>query len=167
MKAGRVTYTEGPVLRFKRLLDESMYVMIANELSAAFTLEFGPKFGDNDYRFEPEPITEGGFVMTHFPGKTGEMYKSLRHHLRNPKTMRQITWPYVPDNVMDAWELSDREITSAGAMADTTLKAFYGAPLWTIAELRLIQKVFARFGINCTHFPSKKSLSSPGSQWTL
>lgn len=55
----------------------------------------------------------------------------------------------------------DGSVIPRGAEVQTFLKAFHGAPVWTVAELRSLQKIFETYGFKIlkTTFPSEDSLS--------
>ena len=81
------------------------------------------------YRFEPECISEGGILLSSWPGKTAGMYKSLRlncpdHRYRTDRTAEEVIYPHGRDR--------------GGRYIQTILKAFHEAPAWTLEELRTV-----------------------------
>jgi hypothetical protein len=136
-----ITYCDGPNLFFEQDLSKNDYINLCKTLSLEFTKSFG-----GVYVFEPEPITEGGFILTHFPGKKDEMYKTLRHHLRDG--IDYIEWPYIPNNVMNIWKDDQKILIQKSTTARTILKALYGAPTWKIEEIKLFCEVLQKFKID-------------------
>ena len=119
----------------------------------------GDVFGDG-WVFEPEPISEGGIVIKNWPGRTTEMYKSMRFHysiegqhwswptifLEDPceewRGSIDVVWPALSPRVRKDW-------------CTTFLKAFNFAPAWTVAEITTIAGVLAEFGIMIRRIPRK------------
>lgn len=150
----RITYTAGPRLHFRREITRSDHISICETLSRRFSAAFG-----GVYVFEPEAVSEGGFDMRQFPGREEEMFKTFRHHLAE--------WPSVTPNVMEEWRLDRQLLIPSETKIDTTLKAFYGAPVWKQSELTIIYDVLADYGVRVTHKPRIASrLSSPASECT-
>lgn len=161
----KVTYTEGPRLGFNQPLTKGDYHSICEELSNRFNKTFSN--GEEDsYIFQPEPITEGGIVMVQFPGKKDQMYKSIRHHIRT-ESFANVDWPFIDEKtVMDSWYKNNTIIIPSKTNASTRLKAFYGAPVWTIDELNIIKSVLIKNGIKVTHMPKKNTLSQDANEYT-
>lgn len=152
-----ITSTCGPKLRFRRNVTRSDYISICNDLSKEFSKVFG-----GDYVFEPEPIKEGGFVLTEWPGKKDKMYKSLRHLLGNGTAkLFDIKWPWIGENVLDEWEKDDSLLIPKTSNGYTTLKALEGAPVWTIKEIGVLYAVFSRHYITVSCLPKRERLSQP------
>jgi hypothetical protein len=87
----------GPSYTIKQSVSKKRLSKIANELDAAF--------GDG-YVFEPEKITEGGFVMTKYPDKLSSGYKSIRLGwvTSYSRLYEKIPYyPYVPVDWKDQW----------------------------------------------------------------
>jgi hypothetical protein len=57
-------------------------------------------------------------------------------------------------------EVKSNLIFSAGCKSETYLKAFSGAPVWTLDELRIVKKNFELFGVKVTKMPKKKTLTT-------
>ena len=95
------TYTDGPKLKCDNVITTHTII----ELIGLLRLEFGP-----NYDFEPESITEGGIIMTNWPGKIEGRYpderqppyKSLRFHLED-----YGSWPCV---TLHDWSEKEPEI---------------------------------------------------------
>ena len=93
------TYTDGPKLKCDNVITTHTII----ELIGLLRLEFGP-----NYDFAPESITEGGIIMTNWPGKIEGRYpderqppyKSLRFRLHD-----YGDWP----SVKNFHEWSDNE----------------------------------------------------------
>ena len=95
---------------------------------------------DQDFVFEPEGITEGGILFRDWPGKKDREYKSMRLNIEN--------YPFiVGGQVPQGIYLRFRPGSS------TFLKALYGAPTWTVEELRIWTECFAEMGIQCFKTP--------------
>ena len=152
----RVTYCMGMIrTRFTSDLTKRDFVSLATDLGDAFTAVFnGRTIVDNQYLFEPEPISDGGLVIRACPGWSHGMYKSLR--------LGFIQWPRVPADVMTTWEGDDTVVIVRGTKSGIGLKAFYRAPLWSQEELMVVKQVLARYGVLMTGMPSKNQLS----QWS-
>lgn len=158
-----MTYAEGPQLIFTNGLSKRQFAALCHSLAERFSSTGGT------YRFEPERITEGGLEMIDFPGKRGDMLKTMRMHMYTKKGRFSggefIKWPWIEDDmdVLTEWTASPDTgiLIPSGATADTTLKAFKGAPVWTVIELGLVRQVMANYGVRCKKMPSAKILSSP------
>ncbi len=114
---------------------------------------FGP-----GWEFRPEAVTEGGIQVTHWPGKVGSMYKTIRFRYKCPD-ISTWSWPCVPTDCMEKWKdakdvvwypLSPRPRMQ---WCYTWLKAFHHAPPWTRPELHLVANVLAEFGILTRKMP--------------
>lgn len=122
------TYTSGYVLRVKR--DVTMADMW--ETCAMLATVFG-----DGYEFRPEPITEGGIMCTNWPGKetAPSAYKTMR--LRNLNGVHCLTkWPrFDPAQAEETWKNNTGPLYAKDSVVSTFLKAFEGAPKWTVDEL--------------------------------
>jgi hypothetical protein len=165
----KVTYTEGPHILFNKSLTKNDYVLLCKELNTKFNDYF--KCKNDEYQFEPEAITEGGICFVNFPGKTSKMYKSMRHSLYEREYNPLVTfrnnfkWPIIDPNVMDIWDEDYSELIGKGYYGFTFLKAFYGAPVWTLDEINLFQQVMKKYGVKLTHLPRKTDLSSEAGKY--
>lgn len=110
------------------------------------------------YSFAPEPITEGGVQITHWPGKSTE---------RAFKTFRFLCtdgYPRVNESTPD-----DSVITMPGGGANhfsVKLKAFHSAPPFTDAELGAFWKAFGETvrmpdGWRFFHMVSQSTVNNP------
>jgi hypothetical protein len=148
-----ITYCKGPVLYFSVEVSVMIHIDICEELTERFTKELCRK--GEKYIFQPEPIFEGGFKMVQFPGKKDKMIKTILYQERTQEC-KCINWP---------WSKSDTvvkrkdDLIPLGFYSDTILKAFYGAPIWTVEEIRLFSETLLKYGIKCTKLPSEKQLS--------
>lgn len=156
---GMQTYCKGFDFKPLRTITKADFIRIVNRLNGVF--------GDG-WVFEPEAISEGGIVIKNWPGKTREMYKSMRFFYRDPKT-GQFSWPTVTLEYYQEWEQSDDIVWSPLSLRPrkdwcvTRLKAFRFAPPWTVQELRKIETVLNDFGIVTRKIPSQRSLHyNPG-----
>lgn len=154
-----VTYCSGPKLKFTKDITKEIYIEICEDLSATFAEKFG-----GEYIFEPESITEGGIILVQFPGKQNKMYKTMRHHLTSKNYERNVRWPWIDKkNVMEDWRDDSGILIPINTLSDTFLKAFHGAPTWTVDEIKLMCEVFTQYQIKCTRLPKKNELRSDSS----
>jgi hypothetical protein len=71
----------------------------------------------------------------------------------------QNKWPWVN---LEVWERYPILIVTGGHQSTTFLKAFHGAPVWTIEELQIFEQCFAARGFQrIGAYPSAASLSIP------
>lgn len=148
------TYTSGYYLILSRDITNKDIASICRDLNTAFNVD-----GITEYAFAPEPISEGGIEMVSWPGKTGDEYKTMRIHFSSCGN-----WPFIERNnaveFMDNLEtqvigLKTTNMRNKGRLApgnpiSTCLKAFDGAPVWTVEELDIFAKVFEQYGITCS-----------------
>jgi hypothetical protein len=102
----------------------------------------------------PEPISEGGLFFASYEDIHGP-YKSMRFSSRDIRP----SWPWInSETVMTLWKEDQSIVFPSNAKIGTFLKAFKGAPQWTLEELRIIEDVFIDFGMICKKFPKKSEL---------
>ena len=149
------TYTSGFTLKPTRDITKNDIYNICKDLNNYFS---------TDYSFIPEPITEGGILFKKTPNKynTNKAYKSMRFSSQSGR----ISWPCInEDEVMNEWK-DNQDILFKKYMRNdhstkigTFLKAFCGADVWSLEELKIFNRVFEKNGIDCfSKMPSKKSL---------
>lgn len=155
------TYTAGPNLYFTSSIKKSDYIKICGLISQ----ELSELPEHDQVAVVPEPITEGGFkfVSGDYGSMTGELdgkiYKTMRHFISSrPECISGYQWPRISYRTVDEWRDSNEYIIPQGYYATTYLKAFNGAPAWTLLELQVIAGVLARFGVEVSKMPSAKSL---------
>lgn len=164
-KGAFYTYTYGPDMSTESPVTTRSIVKIIDSLHA--------QFGE-EYEFVPEPITEGGILFTKWPGKKDGQYKTFRFNFSHTSGK----WPWVERNgQVESWRNSREEVIWSPPRRDagikrkkedqklkgtTYLKAFYGAPVWTMAELKMFQVALESVGIAIRKFPSVKRLKHPG-----
>jgi hypothetical protein len=167
------TYTSG----FRMFTEFGITKRKYMELCDMLTTEIN-KLNNSNIRIEPEPITEGGFV---FRGLDNIMYKTMRHNMcglvdekihKKHKSIstcrcsdmnaRHLTWPTVCVSKLDEWRTSDEVIFPPNSFTFETvfLKAFRGAPAWTMDELKVFARCLEKFGFVVKRYPAKKSLVS-------
>lgn len=139
-------------------------------------LDSAHKLFGHGYQFEPERINEGGIRMTKWPDYTSTMAKYPHAY----KTMRLGIhgWPWIPcsqhKTIVDKWR--DGEAisftpmhiqTGTGPTYHTFLKAFRGAPCWTLKELALWKQAFESLilrlgsgGVKVIDMPKAKDLET-------
>jgi hypothetical protein len=132
-----------------RTITGRQLVAICEDLEAAFP----------GVTVRPEPITEGGLLYVNWPGKTEEMYKSIRLgstcypriNPENDQTFNELRSER-GDEVVLRWDWN-------GFGKSLFLKAFKGAPCFTRDELTVIRDVFERNGVQCLKkLPSASTL---------
>ena len=68
-------------------------------------------------------------------------------------------WPqFNPDTVMEDWKDNTDILVSNGTHGHTYLKAFDGAPAWTMDELNFYCRILANYGILTDVMPKPKDL---------
>jgi hypothetical protein len=148
------TYTTGFKLKPTRAVVKGDIVRLCELLQQSF---------GEGYNFEPEAILEGGIVWKDWPGKSGEMYKTMRFSYN-------VSWPSVSDNVMEDWKNSEdvtniiNKPNNCGKYVRTFLKAFDDAPYWTRKELNMFANCIEQTMDMTAHtFPPTKSLKHSNS----
>jgi len=162
MKASRkesrtyYTYTNGFYARAQANVTRHSIVRLIEEMHR----EFGP-----GYTFVPEPISEGGVQMVHWPNisataKSEGHYKTFRFQWNGDGEEK---WPWIEDpaTVVTRWSAApDVPIWASveprrGICVDRKpqlrrfgifLKAFHGAPCWTLSEVKSLANAFQRAG---------------------
>ena len=166
------TYTSGYDLTVTRDITCNDISLMCTDLDA----KFNDHFGSHEYRFVPEAITEGGILMWKWPGKKEDgksMYKTMRITFRKG-------WPWIYHNndcCVEKWLGDDTVIRrdqtdlhlgpgiplfprENSRPINTFLKAFHGAPSWTVEELQLFEACFAKIGmVRKGRYPKKSSLT--------
>lgn len=127
---GITTYNRG--FDYKAICDitKASFIRILDRL--------GEVFGDG-WAFEIDSACEGGIEVTKWPGKTPEMYKTIR--FGNGSRWR-TDWENNTGVVWPAMSMRPRTDWST-----TCLKAFCYAPPWTTEELKLVAGVLQEVGI--------------------
>ena len=169
------TYTEG----FYYQLEGHLTTRRLDRLCACLSRELGAVI-------VPEAITEGGLLYESWPGKESGQYKTIRLS----SSMRVDRWPWIVENQLAIWAgqpdriifrdvntliPSAMEATAQQVLGGqhnhplfmpkrvwqkTFLKAFGGAPCFTMAELETIMAVFRANGFPCRFNGSQNRLSS-------
>jgi hypothetical protein len=125
------TYTQGPCFKSGCLTTKTI-VEICQDLET--------HFGEG-YRFRPEAVSEGGIIWDDFPGKTGNMYKTCRFGIYQPK------WPWITPTTFQEWQdTEDKQICNM-KNNHCFLKAFDNAPAWTMREVEIFVHVFHKHGL--------------------
>ncbi len=126
-------------------ITKQTYLKICDHLSQEFNL----KYNTTEFKFMPEAIHEGGIIMSNFPHKTSNMYKSFRHHF-----LKQ--WTVVPTNVEEVWKNDNTIIIQKDDIAWTCFKTYSyddnyeKTPDWTDDDIELFEQCFESFDITCT-----------------
>ncbi len=112
--------------------------------------KFNNHYSSEEYRFDPERITEGGIVFSNYEGYPGP-YKAIRLFARRKEgtgfANSLIRWPWIDTDQLSEWTQAEaKELYPEGARIDTFLKAFRGAQEWTKCELELFETCFKEVG---------------------
>lgn len=124
------TYTTGPRYLVSQNVTKQTFIKIIDEINAAF---------GEGYEFDLEPITEGGIIWRQWPGKLPGHFKTFRLCIRD--------WPDIAPSWKIIWQNNTEVVLKSGEIHFTTLKAFYGAPAWTMEEVEKFRSVLAKHGL--------------------
>ncbi len=143
------TYTSGLSFKAVKIITKDDIIILCNLLNEC-------KEYSDLFTFEPEPITEGGIIYK-FKNETDikdgkyDKYKTVRLCIGN--------WPWINNNVMNEWKGNNDTIINKDQIINTFLKSFYGAPVFTIDELKIWEECFKQIGlVRIGKFVTKKSL---------
>jgi hypothetical protein len=132
------TYGSGPAYIASVAITKDKIETLTTELNRRF-----PK----GYSVKRDAISEGGFRINMWPGSDydGKNHsKSIRFsHNSNGGSMHK--WPCIKDG--DDWTGDETVIFEKGYEIRTFLKAFRGAPCWTMEEIGIFTEAFAMIGI--------------------
>lgn len=133
------TYTSGYKLVAKRDIMKKDMITLCNRLNEHYS----------NATFEPEPITDGGIV---FKFKDNTMwYKTMRISIKD--------YPWIPRNVLEEWVDNTDVLIAKESIMTTCLKAFDGAPSFTLEELKIWESCFDEIGlVRKSKYPTKKAL---------
>lgn len=131
-KMKRDTLCGGFGMRCTKAITVGEYDAMLGELSAAVGHAIGRDWA-----------AEGGFQFEDVD------YKTMRHHM-------SVAFPQ--DIRLNEWKDNPRVLWPQGTHGGTTLKAFHGAPAWTMAQVEAFRDVLIRHGISCTGMPTKDDL---------
>ena len=146
------TYTKGLTFKTTRVITQSDVITICEYLNNK------EEFSGLS-RFEPEGISEGGIVYKFQNECDKKWYKSVRLCVSYGDSGGK--WYWVNENVMTEWSESNAVIFDTNKKFTIFLKSFDGAPIFTLAELRIWEACFNEIGIvKVGKYPSKKSLST-------
>lgn len=108
-------------------------------------LEYRQMYGLENFKFEPEGITEGGIKWVDWPGKTKDMSKTLRLDFT---FSHKPTWPWINPDTFQKWrDGKDEDLTDVlNEDWRCFIKAFHYAPAWTPDDLRIWKRVFEANG---------------------
>lgn len=151
------TYASGPMISSATPVTTKTMVRLIDALKH----HFGP-----GYEFAPEPISEGGIQMIHWPEQTDEprgTFKTFRFHMDSSQR-----WPWIGPETLSEWRDGRDEIIwdvrATPLKGSLFFKAFYGAPCWTQESIALIVKSLTEVGFKCAKkgMPTKRALVSNG-----
>lgn len=108
----------------------------------------------SDYVLEPEAIVEGGVNFAVWPGKQPGQYKCVRIFFHVGK------WPWIKNGEADEEDMNRKLGPDERNRLDTKLKALYGAPAFSRAEVVAVAEALqACFpGSRLVRVPSEASL---------
>ena len=132
-----MTYTNGPTYTCQRNISKKDFIGICDMLQK--------KIGDGS-TFKPEGISEGG-IEVNAPNNTPSGYKSLRLGVsRNGSSGK---WYWVDrDTVMEEWSSNDDMVFYKNNTFTVFLKSLYGAPHFTLEELKVWDECFQEYGMS-------------------
>ena len=145
----RYTYCDGPTYKIHDKLTRKDIILVIDALNEIF---------GQGWNFQLEPITEGGIEVVQWPGKPKHAFKTLRF------IHDKIQWPWITSLSAAEWRESDKVVLE-GCVFDTYLKAFFGAPCWSVRELEKWNRAWARVGVTVvkkTLYPKHKYISYGG-----
>jgi hypothetical protein len=102
----------------------------------------------NGYRVNRDNACEGGFLVTRWPGSEFDdkyAYKTIRFSHNCNGKMKQHDWPCIIPG--DDWHGDETIVFEKKYELGTYLKAFHGAPCWTMQELDVFTQAFATVSI--------------------
>lgn len=139
------TNCHGFKIRPQRDVTYADLISICRDLNETFNYE---------YSFAPEPITDGFIYYKNFHNASsfGRAYKCMR------LSSNRIKWISDEATIFDEWrECNDiflkKKEQSYKNVYYVTLKAFNGAPGWTLDELKTFKQVFERNSIKVSCMP--------------
>jgi len=104
--------------------------------------------------FLPEKRVDGGIGFKFKDNQT--FYKAVRFCILSDKDAK---WYFIKDNVLSEWTENSDIVFNTNKKFVPLLKSFYGAPLFTIEELKIWEQCFNQIGITRVgKYPTKKSL---------
>lgn len=124
----------------------------------AMEREFASAFG-GEWTLRPAPISRGGILFVSWPGKTARMYKSMRFG-----NMCYNDYPWIKTSTWDEWQSPEHKEAvlftwDAKLRGCISIQALYGAPCFTVQELRIVRQIFEAHGIPClTYTPPQRLL---------
>lgn len=155
------TYTEGFVFETKKEITKKDYINLCKLISAKLNKHYDCDEDEKIY-IVPEATTEGG--MKFMWKKMGKKYKTIRHHCHQKPEKGaiggswEVGWPRIKENTYAEWSVSDEVLFPEKTIGETFLKAFDGAPVWTMEELMILKVCYEHCGIMCKKMPKAKTL---------
>lgn len=109
-------------------------------------LEYRQLYGLEEFKFEPEGITEGGIKWVNWPGKTDKMYKTMRLDFTFSSRPQ---FPWINKDTFQKWKDTDTDEELTDILNEDWrcfIKAFHFAPQWTMDDLKIWKRVFEACG---------------------
>jgi hypothetical protein len=186
--SAQYTYTNGFYLTATKPITKGGMVQLCKDLNTSYEstgLKFEPesiteggivyKFPDNSPHDEYKSIRmyfktpsikhNKSFIQFQHIDVLNVSQKHLKklgvEHLANKPN--DFNWPWIPENVMEAWENNNDVVLEAGLSIGTYLKAFHGAPVFTENELKIFEDCSEKNGLKVdSKYPKNKELISYG-----
>lgn len=143
MATGITTYCSAFSIKCLSNVTKGDMVNMANDINARFRVLYQVPVV---VTFAHNP--EGGFVLS-----TNEVdfgYKSIRFNESHCDHRDVISFPKIPENVMETWNNSEDVALYENQKRIMWLKAFNNAPKWTQTELSIFRECFSNYGIKCS-----------------
>jgi hypothetical protein len=160
------TYTHGYIFKPARSITSLDLLHVCDLLKVAFAAKHGKQ--PDEYLFEPEAICEGGIIFKRFPGMVDGQFKTMR--------LRFNQYPWLPEDlnewrnkepieIHNVWNRKRVRLTRNNRdeyleylseyekqikkqqVISTCLKAFKGAPHWTMEELKIFSSCLQQIGL--------------------
>jgi hypothetical protein len=141
------TYTSGGGLVLNKDITKHEYITLCNILSNKLS-----ELYKETVTVIPEDITEGGLLILTKDFINTSKYKTFRHTFIN-NINSSYRFPWINGDENEKWLNNNDLLFPKNIKAHITLKAFFGAPVWTIKELTIFKNTFKEFGIKYIKMP--------------
>jgi hypothetical protein len=163
------TYTSGFTFVLNRDITKNDYITLCQSISDQLN-NYHNLTGVDLIKIMPEAITEGGFKFTGGKNKSfgdspfmenGKQYKTMRHFCNidaGTYNRSRIEWPRIDNETINKWINCNEIIFPQNMTGETYLKAFDGAPAWTLSELNIFKSCMENYGFIINNIPKANSL---------